>query len=61
VRTRCRELEGPTLKLAAVYWETRRRECRVMAIDRYTTVADNVPAIAATLDAMRAFECHANT
>ncbi len=31
---------------------------RVMAIDQYLTVADNLAAIAATLDAMRAIERH---
>lgn len=29
-----------------------------MAIDRYTTVADNLAAVAATLEAMRAIERH---
>lgn len=43
---------------AAVYWETRKHERRVMAIDRYNTVADNLAAIAATLEAMRAIERH---
>jgi hypothetical protein len=43
---------------AAVYWETRKHDRRVMAIDRYTDVADNLAAIAATLDAMRAIERH---
>jgi hypothetical protein len=45
----------------AVYWrETVRKQVvqRVMAIDQYTTVADNLAAIAATLDAMRAIERH---
>lgn len=41
---------------AAVYW--RDGEMRCMAIDRYTTVADNLAAIAATLEAMRAIERH---
>lgn len=43
----------------AVYWEevgTGAR--RVMAIDQYTTVADNLAAVAATLAAMRAIERH---
>lgn len=41
----------------AVYWiEGGKR--RVMAIDQYTTVAGNLAAIAATLDAMRAIERH---
>lgn len=42
----------------AAYWETKKGERRVMAIDRYTRVADNLAAIAATLDAMRAIERH---
>jgi hypothetical protein len=44
---------------AAVYWQDpdgNRRRC--MAIDVYTRVADNLAAIAATLDAMRAIERH---
>jgi len=43
---------------AAVYWVTAAGDHRVMAIDRYYTVADNLAAIAATLDAMRAIERH---
>lgn len=43
---------------AAVYWETKKGSRRVMAIDRYNTVADNLAAIAATLEAMRAIERH---
>jgi hypothetical protein len=43
---------------AAVYWVTASGDHRVMAIDRYYTVADNLAAIAATLDAMRAIERH---
>jgi hypothetical protein len=31
---------------------------RCMAVDRYTTVADNLAALAATLEAMRAIERH---
>lgn len=42
---------------AAVYWETKKGN-KVMAIDRYARVADNLAAIAATLDAMRAIERH---
>ncbi|WP_186211121.1 J domain-containing protein [Burkholderia gladioli] len=42
----------------AVYWETRAGGRRVMAIDRYQRVADNLAAVAATLDAMRAIERH---
>lgn len=48
----------PSDRGAAVYWEDRKRNRRVMAIDRYGKVADNLAAIAATLDAMRAIERH---
>ncbi len=43
----------------AVYWpnpETKQQQC--MAIDLYDTVAGNLAAVAATLDAMRAIERH---
>lgn len=41
----------------AVYWERKSvRQC--MAIDQYDRVADNLAAIAATLEAMRAIERH---
>lgn len=51
-----REPEDPG---AAVYWvDPFINAKRVMAIDQYTTVADNLAAIAATLDAMRAIERH---
>jgi hypothetical protein len=44
---------------AAVYWRTLHDEARkVMAIDLYDRVADNLAAIAATLEAMRAIERH---
>lgn len=43
---------------AAVYWRTARGETKCIAIDRYTRVADNLAAIAATLQAMRAIERH---
>ncbi len=44
---------------AAVYWKQKDGQpMRCMAIDRYTRVADNLAAIAATLDAMRAIERH---
>lgn len=44
---------------AAVYWrDTPDSPMRCMAIDRYTTVADNLAAIGATLEAMRAIERH---
>ena len=42
----------------AVYWIDRDANPRVMAIDRYDRVADNLAAIAATLDALRAIERH---
>jgi len=42
---------------AAVYWE-RKGKRQVMAIDQYDRVADNLAAIAATLEAMRAIERH---
>lgn len=43
---------------AAVYWRERAGATRCMAIDRYRRVADNLAAIAATLEAMRAIERH---
>lgn len=43
---------------AAVYWTKGKEGQRCMAIDRYDRVADNLAAIAATLDAMRAIERH---
>lgn len=44
---------------AAVYWRAKQdAPMRCMAIDGYTTVADNLAAIAATLEAMRAIERH---
>lgn len=42
----------------AVYWTTSAGETRCMAVDRYDRVADNLAAIAATLEAMRAIERH---
>jgi hypothetical protein len=41
----------------AVYWGSGARS-RCIAVDRYDRVADNLAAIAATLDAMRAIERH---
>lgn len=41
----------------AVYW-TRKGKSQCMAIDVYSRVADNLAAVAATLDAMRAIERH---
>lgn len=43
---------------AAVYWRDKAKNTRCMAIDRYDRVADNLAAVAATLDAMRAIERH---
>jgi hypothetical protein len=43
---------------AAVYWREKLGAMRCMAIDRYDRVADNLAAIAATLEAMRAIERH---
>lgn len=43
----------------AVYWLTKgAKQPKCIAIDRYRRVADNLAAIAATLDAMRAIERH---
>jgi hypothetical protein len=41
----------------AVYWQGT-GPARCMAIDRYVRIADNLAAVAATLDAMRAIERH---
>jgi hypothetical protein len=41
----------------SVYWEANGKS-RNMAIDIYTRVADNIAAVAATLEAMRAIERH---
>jgi hypothetical protein len=43
---------------AAVYWQERGGARRVLAIDQYQRVADNLAAIAATLEALRAVERH---
>jgi|SRR5437899_6454524 len=42
---------------AAIYW-THKGKAQCMAIDRYRRVADNLAAIAATLEALRAIERH---
>lgn len=42
----------------AVYWQKEKQQPRCIALDRYTTVADNIAGIAATLEAMRAIERH---
>lgn len=47
----------PTDSGAAVYWRDMGQN-RCMAIDRYTKVAQNVAALAATIEAMRAIERH---
>jgi hypothetical protein len=44
---------------AAVYWQAKGgKVTRCMAIDIYDRIADNLAAIAATIDAMRAIERH---
>ncbi len=50
-----REPEDPGV---AVYWQHRGEPMKVMAIDLYDRVADNLGAVAATLEAMRAIERH---
>jgi hypothetical protein len=47
----------PTDTGAAIYW-THQGKQQCMAIDRYDRVADNLAAVAATLDALRAIERH---
>ena len=42
---------------AAVYWK-RNKQDKCMAVDRYDRVADNLAAVAATLEAMRAIDRH---
>lgn len=42
---------------AAIYWR-KGKDTRCMAIDRYDRVQDNIAAIAATLEAMRAIDRH---
>jgi hypothetical protein len=49
-----REPEDPGV---AVYWKTDGKSL-VIAADCYTKIADNLAAVAATLDAMRAIERH---
>lgn len=43
---------------AAIYWRSGKEPMRSMAIDRYDRVADNLAALGATLEAMRAIERH---
>lgn len=48
---------APTDPGVCVYWR-KGKQTRCMAVDRYDRVADNLGAIAATLEAMRAIERH---
>lgn len=48
----------PSDRGVAVYWQKKGQPMKVMAIDRYFRVRDNLAAIAATLEAMRAIERH---
>jgi DnaJ domain len=50
-------MRDPSDPGAAVYWRKGKQQ-RCMAIDRYTCVEDNLAAIAATLEAMRAIDRH---
>jgi hypothetical protein len=43
---------------AAVYWKNKAGQTKCIAIDIYDRVADNLGAIAASIDAMRAIERH---
>ncbi|MDJ0712576.1 MAG: hypothetical protein QNJ14_19490 [Woeseiaceae bacterium] len=54
-RSSQREPEDPGV---CVYWVTAAGDRRCMAIDRYDKIADNLAAIAATLEAMRSIERH---
>ncbi|MGD9954248.1 MAG: J domain-containing protein [Burkholderiales bacterium] len=40
----------------AVYWQTKKGERKVMAIDRFTRVGDNLAAVAASLEALRGID-----
>lgn len=51
-----RDQRTPTDPGVAVYWKGPKGEPRCMAIDQYTRIADNLAAIAATLEAMRAID-----
>jgi len=48
----------PADRGAAVYWNVRGKAPKVMAIDLYSKVEQNIAALAATLEAMRAIERH---
>jgi hypothetical protein len=52
------DAKAPADPGVAVYWEINGKPMQVMAIDQYDRVADNLAAIAATLEAMRAIERH---
>lgn len=52
------DAKAPSDPGAAIYWQERGKPMRCMAVDRYTRVADNLAAIAATLEAMRAIDRH---
>ena len=52
------EQRAPTDPGVAVYWTRDGQAQKVMAIDVYDKVQDNLAAIAATLNAMRAIERH---
>lgn len=54
-RSGAREPDDPGV---AIYWIDTEGSQRCMAVDRYRRVADNIAAIAATLNAMRAIERH---
>lgn len=54
-RSDARNPEDPGV---SVWWETKSGGKKVMAIDRYRRAADNLAAVAATLDALRAIERH---
>lgn len=49
---------SPVDKGVAVYWQAKGRPQTVIAVDLYDRVRDNLAAIAATLEAMRAIERH---
>lgn len=51
-----RDQRTPSDPGVAVYWKGPKGEPRCMAIDQYTRMADNLAAIAATLEAMRAID-----
>jgi hypothetical protein len=54
----CGDQGEPIDRGVAVYWKAKGKPMRVMAIDVYERVADNLAAVAATLEAMRAIDRH---